>query len=193
MANFDQDIWNWFMSRVYDRSKIEIEKFDFETAFLSKMTYFVKTSSWPLKNWNRKFQFWVVFSSFVFMGRRLRKFSLRLRKLRARENWIRQIELDLNPINEKFFLFSIFEKILKLKLLILNDWIILTFKWIWLLLISSKIRSLCIYVTVSMRSNHWVVLFQKYDHPGWFYELAVIRNQIVPWVTRFCPLIGALY
>ena len=42
MANFDQDIWNWFMSRVYDRSKIEIEKFDFETAFLSKMTYFVK-------------------------------------------------------------------------------------------------------------------------------------------------------
>ena len=70
------------------------------------------------------------------MGRRLRKFSLRLRKLRLRENWIR-IELDLNPINENFKNL-IFSKNLKLRLLILNDWIISTIKWIWLRLICSK-------------------------------------------------------
>ena len=170
----------------------QIQSFDSETTFwnyglLNRSNNDIlnqkmdKSDKIPVSTFESMFEKFLKWN-FVFMGRRLRKFSLKLRKLRARENWIR-IELDLNPINENFILkilnFRHFKN-LKLRLLILNDWIISTIKWIWLLLIRSTNDSFCIYITVSMRSNHWVLLFQKYDHPRRFYVLAVIRNQIVP-------------
>ena len=96
------------------------------------------------------FDFWIhVWKNFEMKfriyGTQIKEIQPQIKKIKVawelNSNWTR-IELDLNPINENFILkileFRHFKK-LKLRLLILNDWIISTIKWIWLLLIRSTV------------------------------------------------------
>ena len=93
IQNFDSErtFWN------YDLFNRRLRSVAIMAFWTKKLTSSIK---WPI---SKKFPFSTFESmfekilkwNFVFMGRRLRKFSLRLRKLRLRENWIR-IELESN-------------------------------------------------------------------------------------------------